>query len=325
MEMNNKRKHIAAVTGGTGKKISIVTPCFNEEKNVIEIYDQVKRQVETLGYQYEHLFIDNASTDNTLSLLKSIAEKDRNVKIIANMYNVGFLRSSFYALLQVTGDTAIMMVADLQDPPELIPCFVKQWEAGVKIVVGVKNNSKENKWMFFLRKCYYKAMRMISETEHINNFNGFGLYDRSFIEQLKNIDDPEPYFRGLVAEMGGTRVEISYVQPARQQGKSSYSIYKLYNVAMLGMVNNSKLPLRLASFIGLIVAVLSLIVALIYFVYKLLFWNMFNTGNAPLIIGLFFFSAVQLIFIGIIGEYIGAIYTQVKKRPLVIEKERINF
>jgi glycosyltransferase involved in cell wall biosynthesis len=310
----------------TKKKISIVTPCFNEEKNVVEIYRQVKCQFETLPeYRYEHLFIDNASTDNTLSLLKSIAEKDGNVKIIANMYNVGFLHSSFYALLQMTGDAAILMVADLQDPPELIPCFVKQWESGVKIVVGVKHDSKESKWMFFLRKCYYNAMHLISEAEHIKNFYGFGLYDRSFIERLKVIDDPDPYFRGLVAEMGGARVEIPYVQSARQQGKSSYSIYKLYNVAMLGMVSNSKLPLRLASFIGLIVAMLSFIVALIYFAYKLLFWDMFDVGNTPLVIGMFFFSAVQLIFIGIIGEYIGAIYSQIKKRPLVIEKERINF
>ena len=308
------------------KKISIVTPCYNEEENVEILYHEVKKQFETLSqYQYEHIFIDNASTDNTVSILKELAQKDKNVKIIVNVRNFGPVRSSFYGLRQAFGDAVILLVADLQDPPELILKLVKTWEEGYKIITAVKNKSKENRLMFFIRKMFYKILAKFSNVEQVQNFTGFGLYDKKFMDILRTIEDPEPYFRGLVSEIGFERAEVTYTQPKRLHGKTKHNFYLLYDIAMLGFVNYSKLPLRLASFIGFGVAILSLLVALVYFVYKLIDWNNFSTGTAPLVIGLFFFSSVQLFFIGIIGEYIGAIHTQVKKRPYVIEKERVNF
>jgi len=308
------------------KLISIVTPCFNEEANVEILYNEVKRQFENLPqYKYEHIFIDNDSKDRTQEILRKIASEDKNVKIILNARNFGHIRSPFYGMRQAYGDAVILMVADLQDPPTLIPSLLEKWEDGYKIVTAVKNKSKENPIMFLLRKIYYNLLAKFSETEQVKNFTGFGLYDKSFIDVIRTIEDPYPYFRGLIAEIGFDRTEITYVQPKRLHGKTKNNFYTLYDIGMLGFVNHSKLLLRLSIFIGFFVAVLSLIVALIYFVYKLIYWDTFSAGTAPLVIGLFFFSSIQLIFIGIIGEYIGAIHTQVKKRPLVIEKERINF
>ena len=308
------------------KLISIVTPCYNEAENVFELYTQIKSEFNNLPkYSYEHIFIDNDSKDNTVNILKEIASKDKNVKLIINARNFGHIRSPYYALLQAKGDAAIMMVADFQDPPALIKEFLTKWEEGNKIVLGIKNNSKENKIMFFIRKVFYKIIANISETEQIKNFTGFGLYDKKFIDVLRSLDEPYPYFRGLVAELGFNRIEIPYTQPKREKGKTKNNFYTLYDMAMLGFVNHSKVPLRLASFIGFIVALLNIIVAIGYTIYKLLFWDNFQVGMAPLVIGIFFFGGVQLFFLGIIGEYIGAIFTQVKKRPLVIEKERINF
>jgi len=308
------------------KLISVVTPCYNEEENVEELYKKVKQVFQEIKtYEYEHIFIDNASKDRTVEILKKIASKDKNVKIIVNAKNFGHIRSPYYAMLQAKGDAVISLVADLQDPPHLIKDFIKKWEEGYKIVIGVKAKSEENPFVFFLRKMFYSIIKKISDIEHIKNFTGFGLYDKRFIDVLRNLDEPYPYFRGLVAELGFERCEIEYVQPKRKRGKSANNFYTLYDIAMLGFVNHSKLPLRLASFIGFGVAVVSLLVALVYFVYKLIYWEKFIVGSAPLVIGLFFFSSVQLFFIGIIGEYIGAIYTQVKNHPLVIEKERINF
>ena len=303
------------------KKISILTPCFNEEGNVEELYKQVKAQFEALKarYDYEHIFIDNASQDRTVEILKSIAAKDKNVKIIVNASNFGHIRSPFYGL------KVMLMVADLQDPPELIPEFLAKWEEGHQVVVGVKNKSKENPIMYGIRKLFYTLVRKMSETPMIDNFTGFGLYDKAFVDVLRATDDPYPYMRGFVAEYGGDIATVYYTQPKREHGKTSNNFYKLYDMAMLGFVNHSKVPLRLAVFIGFTIAALSLAVALFYFIYKLCYWDSFQVGNAPLVIGLFFFSAVQLIFIGILGEYIGAIHTQVRKRPLVIEKERVNF
>jgi polyisoprenyl-phosphate glycosyltransferase len=308
------------------KLISIVTPCFNEEENVKNLYLQVKEVFSKLPeYKYEHIFIDNSSIDKTIEILKEIAIEDHNVKIIVNIRNFGHIRSPFYGLLQAIGDAVIPMVADLQDPPSMICDFIQKWEEGYKIVIGIKTKSRENKLVFFIRKLFYRAITGISETEQIKNFTGFGLYDRKFIDILRCIDEPYPYFRGLITELGFCRIEIPYTQPRREKGKTKNNFYTLYDMAMLGFINYSKLPLRLASFIGFGVSLLSFLIALIYLIYKLIYWSSFSVGIAPLVIGIFFIGGVQMFFLGIIGEYIGAIFTQVKKRPLVIEKERINF
>jgi len=308
------------------KLISVITPCYNEEENVREIYVQTKRVLEDFGnYNYEHIFIDNASKDGTVSILKEIARKDKNIKIIVNTRNFGHIRSPYYAILQATGDAVISISADLQDPPSMIRDFIKKWEEGYKIVVGVKNKSEENPIIFNIRKLYYNLIERYAEVEQIKNFTGFGLYDRKFIDSLRKLDEVYPYFRGLITEMGFERAEIEFVQPKRKKGKTKNNFYTLYDMAMLGFINHSKLPLRLASFIGFTVSFISFLIALGYLLYKLLFWYTFQIGIAPLVIGIFFFAGVQLFFLGIIGEYIGAIFTQVKKRPLVIEKERINF
>jgi len=308
------------------KLISIVTPCYNEEENVEDLYKQIKEIFNNMeGYSYEHIFIDNASKDNTVKILKEIAKKDKNVKIIVNVRNFGHIRSPYYALFQSKGDAVILMTADLQDPPYLIRDFIKKWEEGFKIVVGVKTKSDENPAFFAVRKLYYRLIKAFSETEQIKNFTGFGLYDRKFIEILKQINDPYPYFRGLIAEIGFERAEIEFVQPKRKRGKSHNNFYTLYDMAMLGFVNHSKAPLRMAAFIGFVMAICSFLIAIFYFVYKIIFWKSFQLGMAPIIIGFFFFSSIQLCFIGIIGEYVGATYTQIKRKPLVIERERVNF
>ena len=308
------------------KRISVVTPCFNEEENVKELYEQVKAVFCDLPqFDYEHIFIDNASKDRTVTILKEMAQKDRRVKIIVNTRNFGNIRSPHHALLQAKGDAVISIVADLQDPPVMIKEFIKKWEEGYKIVIGVKTQSEESKLFFAIRKAYYNLVGRLSEIELIKNFTGFGLYDQIVIETLRRIEDPYPYFRGLVCDIGFERAVIEYVQPSRKRGFTKNNFYTLYDTAMLGITNHSKVPLRLATMTGFFVALISLLVALGYLGYKLIFWENFQVGMAPLVIGLFFFSSVQLIFIGIIGEYIGAIHTQVLKRPLVIEKERINF
>jgi glycosyltransferase involved in cell wall biosynthesis len=308
------------------KLISIFTPCYNEEENIEAIYSQVKSIMNKLdNYRYEHVFIDNCSKDQTINILKRIALQDKNVKIILNARNFGPVRSGYYGFTQCHGDAVVGLVADLQDPPNLIREFIAKWEEGYKIVIGVKPKSKENPIMFFVRKIFYTIISRISETEQVKNFTGFGLYDKEFVNVIRSIDDPYPYFRGMVSELGFERYEIPFVQPKRELGKTHHTLYSLYDMAMQGIVNHSKLPLRLASFIGFGVACVNILVALGYFIYKLLFWNMFEVGIAPLVIGIFFFGGVQLFFLGIIGEYIGAIFIQVRKRPLVIEKERINF
>jgi polyisoprenyl-phosphate glycosyltransferase len=308
------------------KRISVITPCFNEEENVKELYGQVKIVFADLPqYEYEHIFIDNASKDRTVAILKEIAKEDRRVKLIVNTRNFGHIRSPFHALMQAKGDAAISIVADLQDPPVMIKEFIRKWEEGYKIVIGVKTQSEESPLFFAIRKAYYNLVGRLSEIELIKNFTGFGLYDQKVIEILRSIEDPYPYFRGLICDIGFERAVIEYVQPIRKRGFTKNNFYTLYDMAMLGITNHSKVPLRLATMTGFTVAFLNLIVASGYFVYKLIFWNSFTVGIAPLVIGLFFFASVQLFFIGIIGEYIGAIHTQVLKRPLVVEKERVNF
>jgi polyisoprenyl-phosphate glycosyltransferase len=306
--------------------ISIVTPCYNEEENVEELYRQVKEVFATLPHcSYEHIFIDNASRDRTVEILKGIARGDRNVKIIVNSRNFGHIRSPYHALLQADGDAVILIVADLQDPPEMIRDFVAKWQEGYKIVLGVKTQSRETPAMFLARKLYYDFIGRLSEVHLTKNNTGFGLYDREIIGILRQIDDPYPYFRGLISDIGFESAKIEYTQPARMRGFTKNNFYTLYDIAMLGITNHSKVPLRLAAMLGFLLSILSFIVAFGYFVAKLIWWNTFTLGTAPVVTGLFFFSSVQLFFIGIIGEYIGSIHTQVLKRPLVIEKERVNF
>jgi glycosyltransferase involved in cell wall biosynthesis len=308
------------------KSISIVTPCYNEEGNVKELYAQVKAVFEQMGaYTYEHIFIDNASKDNTLLLLKELASQDPNVKIIANARNFGHIRSPYHALLQASGDAVILLVADLQDPPQMIKDFILKWEEGFKVVLGVKTESEESFLMFTARKMYYNFINRVSEIELTKNNTGFGLYDKQIIQILRDIDDPYPYFRGLISDIGFPSYKIEYLQPARKRGITKNNFYTLYDIAMLGITNHSKIPLRLAAMLGFAMSAISFIVAIVYLLAKLIFWNYFTVGLAPLVIGLFFFSSVQLFFIGIIGEYIGSIHTQVLKRPLVVERERINF
>lgn len=311
------------------KHISIITPCYNEEENVAALSLAVANVFKKLPqYTYEHVFIDNGSTDKTVALLKGITESDKNVKIIVNARNFGHIRSPFYGMMQCTGDAVILLVADFQDPPGMIEDFLAKWEEGYKIVIGVKNKSRENPLMFAVRKMFYNLLSKASgggDEAPVKNFTGFGLYDQQFISVLRTLDDPYPYFRGLITELGFNRYEINYTQPQRAGGKTKNNFFTLYDMAMLGFTNHSKLPLRLSAFIGFFSAAISLLVAVGYLVYKLIYWDRFQVGTAPMVIGIFFFSSVQLFFIGIIGEYIGAINTQIRKRPLVIEKERINF
>ena len=308
------------------KLISVVTPTYNEEENVELVYNEIKTVFENLKeYDYEHIFIDNASKDRTISILKEIAKNDKNVKIIVNARNFGHIRSPFYGLLQTRGDAVIIIAADLQDPPSMIQKFIEKWVEGYKVVVGIKNQSEETPLMFAIRKLYYNIIEKLSEVDQIKNFTGFGLYDQRIIEIIRTIDDPYPYLRGLICEIGYDIFCIDYIQPARKRGITKNNFYSLYDIAMLGITNHSKIPLRLATLLGFCLGIFSLFVALIYTIYKIIYWDSFSVGIAPLVIGLFFFSSVQLFFIGIIGEYIGSIYTQVLKRPLVIERERINF
>jgi glycosyltransferase involved in cell wall biosynthesis len=313
----------------SNKHISILTACYNEEENVEALVLAVAEVFSTLPqYTYEHVFIDNASSDSTVSILRRIAESDKNVKVIVNARNFGHIRSPFHGLIQCKGDAVVSLVADFQDPPEMIKDFLEKWEEGYRIVVGIKKSSKENPLMFFIRRLFYSLLSQASKSSGetpIKNFTGFGLYDQQFISILRTLDEPYPYFRGLITELGFNRYEILFSQPERLSGKSKNNFFTLYDLAMLGFTNHSKLPLRLSAFIGFFAAILSLLVAVGYFVYKLMYWDSFQAGTAPMVIGIFFFSSVQLFFIGIIGEYIGAIHTQVRKRPLVIEKERINF
>lgn len=307
------------------KKLSIVTPCYNEEENVEELYERIKWAMRDSKYEYEHIFIDNASSDRTVEVIRSITSKDKSVKAIVNTRNFGHIRSPYYGLLQAQGDAVIILASDLQDPPERISDFIQKWEEGYKAVIGVKTKSQESGLFYFLRTLYYRVLRKLSEVELIEHYTGFGLYDQEVIEILRSLNDPYPYFRGLIADMGFPIARIEFVQPRRKRGITKNNFYTLYDMAMLGLTGYTKIPLRLATMFGFITALLSFLAGIAYLVYKLIFWAEFSVGLAPAVIGLFFLGSVQLIFLGIIGEYIGAIYTQVMHRPLVIEKERINF
>jgi len=306
--------------------ISVITPCFNEEENAPLVYERVKEVFAHLPtYSYEHIFIDNASTDRTVEVLRDIAHDDKNVKVIVNARNFGHVRSPYYALLQSTGDAVVGIAADLEDPPELIHEFVKKWEEGYKIVVAIKAASEEAAFVRAFRGLAYRVMSRISSLDLIEDFTGFGLFDRCVVDVLRQIDDPFPYFRGLICEIGFEPARVEYTKPRRLHGASKNNFFSLFDVAMLGLVKHSRLPMRVATFGGFLMSAVSLLIALGYLVFKLLFWDRFEFGQAPMLIGIYFFASVQIFFVGILGEYIGAIHTQVRKLPLVVERERINF
>lgn len=309
------------------KKISILIPCYNEEENVVPMSEAIVNLfvTELKSYDYELLFIDNDSHDNTRNLLRGICAKNPKVRAIFNAKNFGQFNSPYYGILQTTGDCTISMVCDFQDPIELIPQYIREWEKGYKIVIGIKTSSKENPIMYHLRGMYYKFIKKFSDVEQIEHFTGSGLYDRDFVEVLRKLKDPTPFLRGIVAELGYKRKEIPYEQPKRRAGKTHNNFYSLYDAAMLSITSYTKIGLRLCTFFGVACGGVSVIVGLIYLILKLVYWDNFAAGMAPVLIGMFFLGALQLFFIGFIGEYILSINQRVMNRPLVIEEERINF
>ncbi len=313
------------MSSNTHKRISIVTPLFNEEDNVVELCHRVAEVMNSLPYDYEHLCIDNHSSDRTVEILREIAARDPRLKVIVNTRNFGYIRSSFYALLQSSGDAAVLIASDLQDPPEMIREFVAKWEAGYKTVMAVKPVSEESFFMSSVRRLYYRAINRISEVPLVPNATGSGLFDRAVLDILNKLQDPYPYFRGLVCEIGFPIATVPFKQPRRLRGVTSQNFYSLYDMAMLGITKHSKVPLRMMTIAGFGLAIASLAVAFGYLMVKLLFWNSFQIGTAPLLVGMFFFGALQMLFLGLLGEYIGSIQTQVRNMPLVIEAERINF
>ena len=309
------------------KKISVLIPCYNEEENVVPISEAVIKTLtkDLPEYDYELVFIDNDSQDRTRSLIRQLCNENPKIKAIFNARNFGQFNSPYYGMLQITGDCVIEMVADFQDPVELIPQYVHEWEKGYKIVIGIKTSSKENRLMYWLRGCYYKMMKKLSDVEQIEQFTGSGLYDRDFIEVLRNLDDPTPFLRGIVAELGFKIKQIPYEQPKRRAGETKNHFYQLYDAAMLSITSYTKAGLRLATIFGSICSLISMVVAVVYLVMKLMYWDRFPAGMAPVLIGMCFLGSVQIFFIGLMGEYILSINARVMKRPLVIEEERLNF
>lgn len=306
--------------------ISIVTPCYNEQDNIRELHKQIKTQLDLLPeYQFEHIFIDNASTDGTVPIIHELIEKDPRVRLIVNSRNFGHIRSPFYGLLQGSGDATILMASDLQDPPSLIPRFIKEWTQGFKIVKAVKTNSEETPLMFFIRKLFYGFINRLADIDLTKNYTGTGLYDRHIVNILRKIDDPYPYFRGLISDIGFPFSIVEFTQPTRKRGITKNNFYTLYDIAMLGITNHTKIPLRVTTLLGFVLGAFSLVFVGIYLVLKMIYWDQFQAGLAPVILGMFFFGSVQLFFLGILGEYLGNIYTQVQKRPLVFEKARFGF
>ncbi|MDR3708423.1 MAG: glycosyltransferase family 2 protein [Capsulimonadaceae bacterium] len=308
------------------KTISITTQCFNEEENVEILYERVRIQMAKIGkYKYEHIFIDNHSTDRTVEILKRIAAADPNVRIIVNARNFGQIRSPMHASLQARGDAVIGIVSDLQDPPEMIPDFIREWENGYLMVLATKTASHEHTLLYWMRTQYYKMINRMADAPTFENVTGFGIYDKRVMDTVRSLKDPYPYFRGLIADLGFSYKLIPYTQPRRSRGVTKNNFYTLYDMAMLGIVNLSKVPLRLATMAGFLFSIISFFVATGYLLYKLLFWHSFDVGIAPLVIGLFFLGSIQLLSLGILGEYVGAIYTHVRQHPYVIEQERVNF
>ena len=311
------------------KKISLISSCYNEEENLDTLYDRVIKAIEPYSnnYEFEYILLDYGSCDNTEGKLRELAQKDKRIKVILNARNFGHIRSPYYGMVQCSGDAIIYLASDLQDPPELIGDFIKKWEEGYKIVLGKKTQSEESFPMFMIRTAYYELISRIADddTSLVKNCTGFGLFDRCVIDIIKQLDDPYPYIRGLICDIGFEKAFVEYKQPSRRRGISKNNFYSLYDNAMIGIVKHSKVPLRLMTFLGFGLSFLSLGVAVFYFILKLMFWNEFALGLAPIIISLFFLGSVQLFCMGVLGEYIGAIYTRVNKKPVVVEKERINF
>lgn len=309
------------------KKISVLIPCYNEEENVVSIANAVTEEImrNLSEYDYEIIFIDNDSKDNTRPLLREVCKQNPKVKAILNAKNFGQFNSPYYGMLQTTGDCTILMCCDFQDPVEMLPQIVKEWEKGAMIVSCIKTASKENPVMRALRSCYYKIIKKMSAIDQIEHFTGFGLYDKSFVDVLRNLNDPTPFLRGIVAELGFKRVSIEYTQAKRRAGKTHNNFFTLFDAAMLSFTSYTKVGLHLVTFAGLVLSGLSILAALVYLVLKIVYWDRFSAGFAPMIIGLFFLNAIELLFIGFVGEYVMSINTRVMNRPLVIEEERINF
>ena len=311
----------------TKKVISVMIPTYNEEENARPIYEAVRDQlVNNLSqYDYEILFIDNKSQDHTREIIRKICEEDSRVKAIFNSKNFGQFNSPYYGMLQTTGDCTITKCADFQDPPEMIPEYVSWWEKGYKIVIGKKTKSQESKVMYFLRGQYYKFLKKHSNVDIIEQFTGFGLYDKSFIQTLRDLHDPTPFIRGIVAELGPERKEIEYEQPKRRAGKTHNNFYTLFDAAMLSFTSYTKVGMRFAEFMGFFIAGISFVIGLVYLILKLAFWNKFVAGYAPMMIAVFFMGGVILTFLGFLGEYIMSMNTRIMNRPLVVEEERLNF
>jgi glycosyltransferase involved in cell wall biosynthesis len=308
------------------KTITVVSGCYNEEDNLEELVRRVWAVAAKFPhYNWEYILIDNCSTDRSPEVLRRIAAADPRVKVILNARNFGHIRSNYYGLLQAKGDAAIFLASDLQDPPEVMEKFIPLWEEGWKMVAAVKNESEESPAFFLVRRVYYELVARLAEVDLLRNFTGFGLYDQALIEYLRASEDPYPYLRGQVSEIGYPVARVPFVQPRRKRGFSKNNLYTLFDMAMLGFTNHTKVPLRLATMVGFSMSVLCLIVSFFYLVYKLINWNNFAVGTAPVVVGLFFIGSVQLFFIGVLGEYIGAVHTKVTKRPMVVERERINF
>ena len=306
-------------------KISIVTPTFNEEQNIKKLCSDIRNEMEKLNIEYEHIVIDNASTDKTIDIIKEICETDKKVKVIINAKNYGHIKSPVYGLMQCKGEACILMASDFQDPVNLITQYIEKWENGSKIVLGEKITSDENSFVFGIRRLFYKFLNRISDTDLTMNTTGSGIFDRSIIEKLKKINDPYPYFRGLISELGEEISTIQFNQPKREFGNTKNNFYTLYDIGMLGVVKHSKMPLRIMILLGFLFSAISFCIALFYLIYKLLFWNSFEVGIAPLIIGIFGFASLQILLLGIIGEYVSVVLTHLRNMPLVEEKERINF
>lgn len=309
------------------KKISILIPCYNEEENVVLMSEAICSllEKELSEYAYELIFIDNDSTDNTRPLIRKICAENNCIKAIFNAKNFGQFNSPYYGMLQTTGDCTILMACDFQDPVELIPQYIREWENGYKIVIGIKKKSQENFIMYKLRGVYYKIIKKFSDVDQIEHFTGAGLYDHDFIEVLRKLKDPTPFIRGIVAELGYKRKEIPFEQPKRRAGKTHNNFYSLYDSAMLSFTSYTKIGLRLATFVGIGLGIVSILIGFVYLILKLVYWDRFTTGMAPMLIGIFFLGAVQLFFLGFMGEYILAINRRIMNRPLVVEEERINF
>lgn len=309
------------------KKISVLIPCYNEEENVVPISEEIVRlfEGELAQYDYELLFIDNDSSDNTRGLLRKICTENQHIKAIFNAKNFGQFNSPYYGMCQTTGDCTIAMCCDFQDPVDMIPKFIKEWEEGSKIVCGIKMSSKENKIMRFFRSCYYKIIKKMSDVDQIEHFTGFGLYDRSFIQVLKDLNDPTPFLRGIVAELGYKRKDIPYEQQRRRAGKTHNNWFTLYDAAMLSFTSYTKVGLRIATVLGFAMAAVSMVTAFIYLILKLIYWDQFVAGMTPILLAVLVLGSVQLFFIGFLGEYVLSINKRMMKRPLVIEEERINF